>query len=210
MARHSRIGLLAPLQERILALMLMRPSREWYRSELARELGVSPSSLQRPLAGLIRAGVVVARPDGNRLYYGVDTSHPILPELKGLLAKTSGIAGGKARRGRAVEQRAQSLSPEVVQHMPEVEQFCRRFRVRRLELFGSAATGQDSTGQSDLDFLVDFESLPSGSFADSYFGLLESLEQLFGRHVDLVFASAIKNPYFRQAIEPTRVLLYAA
>jgi predicted nucleotidyltransferase len=40
--------------------------------------------------------------------------------------------------------------------------------------------------------------------------LLESLEQLFGRPVDLVVESAIKNPYFRQAIEPTRVLLYAA
>lgn len=206
MARHSRISLLAPLQERILALMLMRPSREWYRSELARELGVSPSSLQRPLAGLIQTGVVVARPDGNRLYYAVDAGHPILPELKGLLAKTS----GKARRGRVVEQRDRPMSPEVVRRKPEVERLCRKFRVSRLELFGSAAMGRDRAGQSDLDFLVEFEPLPAGSVADSYFGLLESLERLFGRPVDLVVASAIKNPYFRQAIESTRVLLYAA
>lgn len=93
MARHSRISLLAPLQERILGLMLLRPQREWYRSELARELGVTASSLQRPLAGLIRTGVVTARPDGNRLYYAVDLSQPIVPELKSMLAKTSGVAG---------------------------------------------------------------------------------------------------------------------
>lgn len=93
MARQSRISLLAPLEERILGLMLMRPQREWYRSELARELGVTPSSLQRPLTGLIHSGIITARPDGNRLYYVVDMTQPIIPELKGLLAKTSGIAG---------------------------------------------------------------------------------------------------------------------
>jgi len=49
-----------------------------------------------------------------------------------------------------------------------------------------------------------------GAYADSYFGLLEALEQLFNRPVDLVVASAIKNPYFRESIERTRVLLYAA
>jgi uncharacterized protein len=101
------------------------------------------------------------------------------------------------------------MSPEVAKRRFEVEQLCQRFRVRRLEQFGSAATGQDQAGESDLDFLLEFEPLPSGSYADSYFGLLEALEQLFGRPVDLVVASAIKNPYFRQAIEPTRVLLYA-
>jgi hypothetical protein len=102
------------------------------------------------------------------------------------------------------------MSPEVVQRKSEVEQLCRKFHVSRLELFGSAAMGRDRAGQSDLDFLVEFEPLPAGSVADSYFGLLESLEQLFGRPVDLVVASAIKNPYFRQAIEPTRGLIYAA
>jgi predicted nucleotidyltransferase len=97
-----------------------------------------------------------------------------------------------------------------VQRKPEVEQLCRRFRVRRLELFGYAAAGGDEAGQRDLDFLVELESLPAGSFADSYFGLLETLEQLFGRPVDHVVASAIKSPFFRQAIESTGELLYAA
>jgi uncharacterized protein len=102
------------------------------------------------------------------------------------------------------------MSPEIAQRKAEITQLCRHFHVHQLDLFGSAANGRDRAGESDLDFLVEFESLPVGGYADAYFGLLESLELLFGRPVDLVVNSAIKNPYFRQAIEPTRVLLYAA
>jgi predicted nucleotidyltransferase len=40
--------------------------------------------------------------------------------------------------------------------------------------------------------------------------LLESLEQLFGRSVDLVVTSAIKNSYFRESVERSKALLYAA
>lgn len=96
------------------------------------------------------------------------------------------------------------------QHRAEVEALCRRYHVRRLELFGSAATGQDRTGESDLDFLVDFDSVPARGYADDYFGLREALEALSGRAVDLVVASAIKNPYFRQLVERTKTLVYAA
>lgn len=91
----------------------------------------------------------------------------------------------------------------------EVEALCRRYRVRRLELFGSSATGQH-TAESDLDVLVEFEPLPPGTYTDAYFGLLEALEALSDRAVDLVVASAIKNPYFRQSVEQTKTLVYAA
>ena len=102
------------------------------------------------------------------------------------------------------------MRPELEQRRAELETVCRRYGVRRLELFGSAATGQDRPGESDLDFLVEFGPLPPGGYADAYFGLLESLEELFGRTVDLVVPSAIRNPYFLKAIEGTRTLLYAA
>ena len=102
------------------------------------------------------------------------------------------------------------MSPELEQRRVELETVCRRYGVRRLELFGSTATGQDRPGESDLDFLVEFGPLPPGGYADAYFGLLESLEELFGRTVDLVVPSAIRNPYFLKAIEGTRTLLYAA
>jgi len=102
------------------------------------------------------------------------------------------------------------MSPEVIERRAEVEGLCRRFRVRRLELFGSAATGLPRPAASDLDFLVEFEDLAPGEYADTYFGLLESLQSLFEQPVDLVVASAIRNPYFRQAVEQAKTLLYAA
>ena len=98
----------------------------------------------------------------------------------------------------------------IAQRRAEIEALCRRYRVRRLELFGSTAAGRDRPGESDLDLLVEFEPLPPGGYADAYFGLRESLEELSGREVDLVVASAVKNPYFRQSIERTKTLLYAA
>ena len=62
--------------------------------------------------------------------------------------------------------------------------------------------------QSDIDFLVEFSEVhPLGAF-ERYFGLREALERLFHRSVDLIEERAIRNPYFREAIERDRVLLY--
>ena len=97
----------------------------------------------------------------------------------------------------------------VTQHRSEVEALCRQYSVRRLDLFGSAASAQESL-ESDLDFLVEFDPLPTGAYADAYFGLLDALQSLFGRPVDLIVASAMKNPYLRQSVERTKRLLYAA
>ncbi len=102
------------------------------------------------------------------------------------------------------------MTPALGSHRAELELLCRRFGVRRLDLFGSAATSRDRSAESDLDFLVEFDAPPPGGYADAYFGLLESLEALFGRPVDLVVASAIRNPYFLEAVERTKTLLYAA
>jgi len=92
----------------------------------------------------------------------------------------------------------------------ELSNLCAVYGVKRLELFGSASRGNFDLEESDLDFLVEFAALhPLGAF-DRYFGLKEDLEQLFQRPVDLVEVKAIKNPYFRQAIEQDKVLVYAA
>jgi uncharacterized protein len=52
--------------------------------------------------------------------------------------------------------------------------------------------------------------LAEGEHADAYFGLRESLELLLSRPIDLEMTKAIRNPYFLEAIEPARTLLYAA
>ena len=99
---------------------------------------------------------------------------------------------------------------QIEEHRAELAELCRRHHVLRLAVFGSATRDDFDPQRSDLDFLVDFESLPPGQYADAFFGLLQSLERLFGRQVDLVVASAIRNPYFRQSIDQTKTLLYAA
>jgi len=102
------------------------------------------------------------------------------------------------------------MSAEFALRREDIEHLCQRFQVRRLELFGSAADGRFSAASSDVDFLVEFSPLAPGAYADCYFGLREALEELYGRPVDLVVDSAIKNPYFRQAVEQSKVLVYAA
>jgi len=92
-----------------------------------------------------------------------------------------------------------------------IKDLCTRYRVRRLEVFGSALTDRGFHAErSDIDFLVEFLPLKQGEYADSYFGLLEALEELFDRHVDLVMTGAIKNPYFLESVNRNRTVLYAA
>jgi len=90
-----------------------------------------------------------------------------------------------------------------------IEELCRRHAVRRLELFGSAASGHFDEERSDLDFLVEFDPPNEGTRFDQFFGLKEDLEAVFGRPVDLVTAGAITNPYFLKAIEDSRSTVYA-
>jgi predicted nucleotidyltransferase len=100
-------------------------------------------------------------------------------------------------------------SDRLTAHEAEIVELCRRFGVRYLAAFGSSTTDAFRQGESDVDLLVEF--LESGpGYADRYFGLLESLESLFGRSVDLVIDSAISNPYFRESVESTKTQLYAA
>ena len=100
---------------------------------------------------------------------------------------------------------------EIIEdHRAQLEGLCQRHHVGRLELFGSAATGQFQPTASDLDFLVEFQPHSPAQHADNYFGLQEDLERLFGLPVELVEPGPIRNPYFQQAIEKTQVLVYAA
>jgi hypothetical protein len=97
----------------------------------------------------------------------------------------------------------------VEEHKATLAELCRRFRVRRLYLFGSAATDRFNPNASDLDFLVELaDRQPTGAYADRYLGLAEALERLFGRRVDLVTEESIRNPYFRREVETSRQLIY--
>jgi uncharacterized protein len=85
---------------------------------------------------------------------------------------------------------------EILRTLARHKDAIRAFGARRLGLFGSQARGEAS-GNSDLDFLVEFE--PGAKTFDSYMDLKEFLEELFGRRVDLVVTEGLK-PRLREGI----------
>ena len=102
------------------------------------------------------------------------------------------------------------VDERVRSRLGAVTSLCRELGVRRLDLFGSAATGPFDPDTSDIDVLVEFSEQPDADRFDDYFTLREGLERIFGRPVDIVVASAVRNPYFRDEIMRTREQLYAA
>ena len=99
----------------------------------------------------------------------------------------------------------------VQNRLADIVNLCLKYKVRRLELFGSAAKEEYfNLETSDLDFLVEFHPIKEGEHADTYFGLLEGLQELFGKHVDLVMIRAVTNQYFLESINKNKIELYAA
>ena len=86
---------------------------------------------------------------------------------------------------------------------------CARYRVARLEVFGSALRDDFKSNESDVDLLVEFEPMEPYARVEAYFGLLDELRRLLNREVDLVMVGAIKNPYIARDIERTKQPFYA-
>lgn len=87
---------------------------------------------------------------------------------------------------------------------------CRRYRVAKLELFGSRAKGT-ARADSDVDLLVTFE--PSFTPGLEFFGLADELEGLFGQRVDLLTRPRVErddNPIFKHNVLSAVKSLYAA
>jgi uncharacterized protein len=95
----------------------------------------------------------------------------------------------------------------INEHTNDIERLCQKHKVKSLYAFGSVLTDTFNE-DSDIDLLVDFEPLQLGEYAQNYFGLKFSLQEVLKRHIDLLEAKAIKNPYFIQAIENQKKLIY--
>jgi len=97
----------------------------------------------------------------------------------------------------------------IEDNQSQLQSLCRKFHVRRLDVFGSAATGQ-TTETSDLDFLVEFDELVNPNRFDNFFAFKEALKELFNKPIDLVEPGGLRNPYFIRRVEQTRRQVYAA
>ena len=102
------------------------------------------------------------------------------------------------------------MIPLIEEHRAQIEELCRRFHVKRLELFGSAASGEFVAGKSDLDFFVEYLDYTRRDIADCWFGLQEELEDLLGCKIDFTSPRMATNPYFLAMANEHRITLYAA
>ncbi|MDQ3193164.1 MAG: nucleotidyltransferase domain-containing protein [Bacteroidota bacterium] len=84
--------------------------------------------------------------------------------------------------------------------------FC-HIKVKALFVFGSIATDKYRP-DSDIDLIVDIEENDPISYSDSYFNLKFQLENLLQRQIDLLEQKAIKNPFLKEQIDKTKVLIY--
>ena len=98
----------------------------------------------------------------------------------------------------------------VQEKIKDMADLCKKRGVRRLALFGSAATDSFDRSSSDLDMIVEFEPMSPVQHAENYFGLMEDLQQLFEVPVDLIELAPIRNPFFRKAVAETQEVLYEA
>jgi len=114
----------------ILAVLYGRPDEEFYLRELARSSGTTASSLQRDLAALARAGIVLRTERGHQVYFRANRACPVFDELRGLVVKTFGV----------VEILKEALRPLAD-------------RIDAAFVYGSVARGEERAG-SDIDLLA--------------------------------------------------------
>jgi len=89
----------------------------------------------------------------------------------------------------------------------QINDLCRKYNVRKLFAFGSALTDRFNE-QSDVDLIVDFDKKAIEDYFLNYFDFKYSLEDVFGREVDLLEDQPIRNSYLKKNIENTKTLIY--
>ena len=188
---------------RVLTVLLTRPRREHHLRELIRLTGGGASGVQREVERLERLGLVVSeRRAGGRRELRVVDEHELLKPLQALV-DAEAAAHGAAPTGEARVHA--HLRPRLLAVLTAL----REAGVERAVLFGSAAQADAARAPRDLDFLVELGG-PEKGRAARYFALQRALERAGGLPVDLVEVEAVDNPYLRDEIERTGVVLIAA
>ena len=140
----------------LLRLLFGLAPNDLHLRELVRRSGLSLGTIQQELRRLTKAGLVLARKDGNRVYYRANLEHPAYPELHSLVLKTDGLVG--------------ALQPAL--DVPDVD---------IAFVFGSIARGEASA-TSDLDLMV-IGSLGLRRLSSLTAGMAERLGREINPHV---------------------------
>jgi predicted nucleotidyltransferase len=95
----------------------------------------------------------------------------------------------------------------VEKNMNTLIDLCKQHKVKELYVFGSILT-PTFTDSSDIDFLVQFDTIDLLDYFDNYMDFKEKLEALLDRPVDLLENQAIRNPIFRKVLDRDKRLVY--
>lgn len=95
----------------------------------------------------------------------------------------------------------------IDKNIEKIRALCNKHKVERLYVFGSILT-DNFKESSDIDLLVDFSGVDLYNYANNYFDLKTSLENLLKRQIDLLEDKAIKNPYLRKSIDSSKQMIY--
>ena len=192
-------------RHRVLSLLLLRPGDRFHVRMIARLTGVPAGSLHRELKQLAEAGLVVAERSGNQLLYSANERSPVFHELSAVLDKTAGTTP-------TLHDHAAEYTLEPTGRLPEIDKkklgaICRKYKVRKMALFGSAARGE-LRPESDVDLLVEFKPKQGPSLWGQV-EMQEALSPLFGgRQVSIASPGILENPYRRTTIERDLKVLY--
>ena len=90
----------------------------------------------------------------------------------------------------------------------QIEAFCQRWGLLELTLYGSVVRDDFQSG-SDVDVLVKLN--PRREYGPwDWIEMIDELQELFGRRVDLTSHRILENPFRRQTILRDMQVIYAA
>ena len=124
--------------------------------------------------------------------------------------QTGTASGGTIQHTQATDTAwttATETAPSAVKASGTMSKFANGVKGVGHFVFGSVLTN-NFRKDSDIDLIVDFKEVDLYDYADNYFDLKFSLENLFKREVDLLEDKAIKNPYLRETINSSKQLIY--
>jgi predicted nucleotidyltransferase len=192
-------ALFSKAQRRVLGLLFGHAERSFYANEIVRAARAGVGAVQRELEGLAAAGLVTVSRVGNQKHYQANRGSPIFGELQSIVAKVlTGPAAPALQQPRA--EYAVSARPAAL---------CRKYGVRKLSLFGSAARGEMKP-ESDVDLMLEFDPASKTSLWD-YPAMQEDFSALFDhRKVEFASPEILRNPFRRKTILPDLKTLYEA
>ena len=207
-------ALFSKAQRRVLGLLFGHAERSFYANEIVRAARAGVGAVQRELEGLAAAGLVTVSRLGNQKHYQANRGSPIFDELRSIVAKVLAPSGSTMAPAAPVLQQPRAeytVARPAKLRIPrkKIAELCRKYGVKKLSLFGSAARGEMNP-DSDDDLMVEFDTASKTSLWD-YPAMQEDFSALFDRRrIEFASPEILRNPFRRKTILPDLKTLYEA